>query len=75
MLGVSKVFVGLALTAGQLWGFDQNGAAEPKEDNNTGAALGNWVCGQVIEGAAAGEYATVTIGLFNGLIGSTFGAG
>jgi len=75
MMGISKVYVGTALSAGQLWGFDASGQAEPKEDNNTGASLGNWALGQVIEGAAAGEYATVTVGLFTGLIGSTFGAG
>lgn len=74
-MGITKVYAGSTLTAGQLWGFDANGAAEPKEDNNTGAALGNWVMGMVIEGAAASGYATVTVGLFTGLIGSTFGAG
>lgn len=75
LAGISKILVGTAVAAGQLWGFDSAGKATPVEDNNTGASLGYWVQGRVIEGAAAGEYATVDIGILTGLIGSTFGAG
>lgn len=77
LMGISKVFVhsDAAVAAGDLWGFAADGRIQTVEDNATGASTGNWVRGRVVEGAAAGGIATVTIGLLSGLIGSTFGAG
>ena len=62
MSGVAKVLVGTALTAGDFWGTDANGKAIPISVGVTGQDVGQYAAGQVIEGAAAGEYATVTIG-------------
>lgn len=77
MSGISKVYVNssAAVAAGDLWGWASDGTIQTVVDNNTGASLGNWVQGTVLEGAAAGGIATVTVGLTTGLIGSTFGAG
>lgn len=64
-LGVTKVEAGETLTAGDLWGTDANGAAVKIERTNTGADLGDYAAGIVIEGAASGALATVTIGIHN----------
>lgn len=61
-LGISKVECGEALTAGQYWGTDANGAAVSIETTNTGADLSDFAMGVVIEGAGSGELATVTVG-------------
>lgn len=77
MSGVTKAIVSsaAAVAAGDLWGFNSDGTIQTVVDNNTGASLGYWAMGIVLEGAAAGGIATVTVGLTTGLIGSTFGAG
>lgn len=77
MSGITKAVVSsaAAVTAGDLWGFNSDGTIQTVVDNNTGASLGYWVMGQVLEGAAAGGIAVVTVGFTTGLIGSTFGAG
>lgn len=76
-MGISKAIVNssTAVSAGDLWGFNSDGTIQTVVDNNTGASLGYWALGEVIEGAAAGGIATVSVGLLTGLIGSTFGAG
>jgi len=63
--GVTKVTVGVGetLVAGQTWGTDASGKAKTVEGSVTGADLGDYAAGVVLEGAAAGELATVTIGL------------
>lgn len=61
--GVTKVLAAETLTAGDFWGTDSAGKAKVVEATVTGADVGDYVCGHVIEGCAAGEYATVTIGL------------
>lgn len=71
----AKVNASTSVSAGDLWGYDSDGTIQTVVDNQTGASLGHWVQGMVIEGAAAGGFATVTVGLTTGLIGSTFGAG
>jgi len=63
MSGISKVIAGEALVAGDNWGVDVNGKAKKVEATNTGADVGDFVMGQVLEGAGAGELATVTVGL------------
>lgn len=60
--GVAKVLVGTALTSGDFWGTDSAGKAIPISVGQTGQDIGQYAAGQVIVGAAAGEYATVTIG-------------
>jgi hypothetical protein len=79
MSGITKVLVGTTLPnaetiAGvaqqQAWGFDANGKAKPIQRSSTGADLGDFIMGFVIEGAVAGEYATVTVGLQTGIAGS-----
>jgi len=61
-LGVTKVIAAETLTAGDLWGVGSAGTAKIVEATNTGADTGDYVAGRVIEGAAATEYAVVTIG-------------
>ena len=63
MSGISKALVGTTVVAGDRWNVDANGKIEPTSTSNTAADVGDWVGGIVLEGAAAGEYATVTIGL------------
>lgn len=64
-LGVTKVVVGTGetLVAGQSWGVDANGEAKTIEGTVTGADVGDYAAGIVLEGASAGELATVTIGI------------
>jgi hypothetical protein len=62
--GITKVLAGETLTAGMFWGTDSSGKAKQVEHTATGADTGDWAVGEVIEGASANEYATVTIGLF-----------
>lgn len=64
-LGITKVEAGETLTAGDLWGTDANGKAAKIEGTNTGADLADYAAGIVIEGAASGELASVTIGIHN----------
>lgn len=63
-LGVTKVVVGVGetLVAGQTWGVDANGEAKTIEGSITGADVGDYAAGMVLEGAAAGELASVTVG-------------
>lgn len=61
-LGVTKVVAGETLTAGDLWGTDASGKAKVVDRTLTGADVGDYVAGIVLEGAAANELATVTIG-------------
>lgn len=62
VLGVSKVMVGVGgLLAGNLYGSDANGLAIAKGPTATGANLGQYVLGYVVEGAAAGALATVYV--------------
>lgn len=63
-LGITKVTVGVGetLIAGQSWGTDSSGKAKTIEGTVTGADVGDYAAGMVLEGAAAGELATVTIG-------------
>ena len=65
MSGITKITVGSGetLVAGQSWGTDASGEAKTIEGSITGADLGDFAAGLVLEGAAAGELATVTIGL------------
>lgn len=62
-LGITKIVAGENLTAGDQWGTDGDGHAVKIEDSNTGADTRDYVAGTVIEGAASGALATVTIGL------------
>lgn len=60
--GISKVLIGTGgLTAGDEYGTDTQGKAVRKASSGTGANYGNYVLGEVIEGGAAGELATVTV--------------
>lgn len=61
-LGITKVEAGETLTAGDSWGTDNAGKAKVIEKTVTGADVGDYVAGTVLEGAASGELATVTIG-------------
>lgn len=62
-IGVSKVLIGTGgLTAGDEYGTDTQGKAVRKAASNTGANFGQFVLGTVLEGGAAGELATVTVG-------------
>lgn len=60
--GITKVIAGETLVKGMTWGVDANGKAKETERTATGADLGDFVMGRVIEGASAGELATVDIG-------------
>lgn len=61
-LGVTKVVAAETLTRGMFWGTGTAGTAKQIEATATGADTGDYIAGMVLEGAAAGEYATVTIG-------------
>lgn len=65
LTGITKVKVatGETLVAGQSWGTDANGLAKTIEGSITGADLGDYAAGTVLEGAGAGELATVTVGV------------
>lgn len=57
--GMTKVAAGGTLTAGDFVGTDANGKAVKKNHTSTGADVGDFLCGYVIEGAASGELATI----------------
>jgi hypothetical protein len=61
-VGVTKVVAAETLTAGDRWGTDSSGLAKKVEITVTGADVGDYVAGVVLEGAAVNELATVTIG-------------
>lgn len=61
--GITKIEAGETLTAGDYWGTDSAGKGKIVEATVTGADVGDYVAGRVIEGAASGEMATVTVGL------------
>lgn len=61
-LGITKVVAVETLTAGDFWGVDATGKAKKIEGSITGADVGDYVMGQVLEGAAADELATVSVG-------------
>lgn len=61
-MGISKVVASSGgLVAGEMYGPDANGAAEPKTVHSTGRDSGEWYLGQVLIGAVAGALATVTV--------------
>lgn len=60
--GVSKITAAETLVAGDSWGTDANGLAKKIEKSITGADVGDYAAGIVLEGAAVNELATVTIG-------------
>lgn len=62
MSGVTKVVAAETLTAGDNWGTDANGTAKKIEGTITGADVGDYSAGKVLQGASAGELATVSIG-------------
>ncbi len=62
-IGITKIEAGEILTSGDRWGTDSAGKAKIIEHTNTGADVGDYVGGVVIEGAASGSLATVSIGL------------
>ncbi len=64
--GVTKVLAAETLTAGDTWGTDNAGKAKKVEATATGADVGDFIAGEVLEGAGAGELATVTIGMNTG---------
>lgn len=60
--GVSKVVAGGVLSAGDAFGTDSSGRAVRKNETNTGANYGDYVLGEVVEGATAlGQLATVIL--------------
>jgi hypothetical protein len=59
--GMSKVIAGGTLTPGDSFGTDTAGRAVKKNETSTGANYGDFVMGEVIEGAATGEVATVLL--------------
>ena len=61
-IGITKVTAAETLTAGDSWGTDASGLAKKIEGTVTGADVGDYAAGQVLEGAAVNELATVTIG-------------
>lgn len=63
MFGVTRVIADETLTAGDFWGTSADGQAKIIEATNTGADIGDFVMGRVIQGAASGALATVTIGI------------
>lgn len=65
VLGVTKLLAGETMTAGMLWGSDASGKAQEIQDSNTGADVGKYANGVVLEGGAAGELITVTIQTLN----------
>ena len=61
--GVSKVYAGETLTAGDRWGTNSSGKAKKISEDLTGSDPGDFVMGVVIEGAATNALATVTVGV------------
>lgn len=59
--GVSKVSADETLSPGDYFGASADGQAKIVESTNTGADVGDYILGYVLEGAAAGEVATVMI--------------
>jgi len=70
LAGFSKIIAGETLVAGDLWGTDSSGKARKVEKTNTGADSGDSYHGHVIEGGAANEYVTVSIGVVTGIVES-----
>lgn len=68
MSGITKIECGETLAAGDLWGTDSSGKAKKVERTVTGADVGDYFGGEVIEGADAGELATVSIGFVTGFV-------
>lgn len=60
--GVTKGVAGEALTAGDFVGTDSAGKFKIVEVTNTGADIGDFVNGTVIQGAASGAIATIMLG-------------
>ena len=67
-LGVTKVVAAETLTAGDLWGTGAAGTAVKVEATATGADVRSYAAGMVLEGAAVGELATVTVGFPSGQV-------
>jgi len=63
VIGATKVVAAETLTAGDSWGTDASGLAKKIEGTVTGADVGDYAAGVVLEGAAVNELATVTIGM------------
>lgn len=64
MVGITKVVAAEALSPGDTWGTDANGKAKKVEGTVTGADVGDFAAGIVIEGTSgANELATVTVGI------------
>ena len=62
MAGISRLVAGEALVAGQFFGTDAQGRGRAVEATATGADLGDWILGTVVEGAGgAGGIATVKL--------------
>jgi len=59
--GVSKGEAGETLTAGDKVGTDSAGKLKIVEHTNTGADVGDYILGYVLEGAGSGELATIMI--------------
>lgn len=66
--GFTKVVAAETLTAGDAWGTDSAGKAKKVEKTVTGADVGDYIAGQVVQGAAAGELAVVSIGFPTGIV-------
>lgn len=60
--GVSKVVAGESLLPGMFVGTDTAGRAKQVDMTATGADLGDWIVGSVLEGAGTNEIATVKLG-------------
>lgn len=60
-MGVSKVVAGGTLTAGDEFGSNAAGRAVKKVHTFTGANFDEYIMGTVLEGASAGELATVLV--------------
>lgn len=64
--GITKIVASEALAAGDYWGVASDGRAKKVEATNTGADVGDFIAGRVLEAASgAGALATVTVGLLN----------
>jgi len=61
--GLTKVVADELLTAGDYVGVSSDAQAKIVETTNTGADVGDYVVGQVVEGAAAGAIATIMLGI------------
>lgn len=60
-IGITKVVAGGTLTAGQLCGPNASGQAVSRDEAFSGASYGTTVAGLVLEGASAGELATIRL--------------